>query len=232
MTDEIFDSIVHKVTVEKGLELAAYHPRFIVDQVMATCRFMRRTSALRAALYRLRHRQSARQAKLFEEGRRRRGCDRQAQASRPRARTAGSDLRVEIKEGVEALLELGLDLLARALEHVHGDVCLVAVGQLEGSVVESRSLRPRAAAAFRRQESDLPWVSSYLLQGDLRRQPICMRFALRGPGDLCSDFRRVEVRACRLQFTGKPDDRDSRHRNSWFRLRRTDSSDLQRARRT
>ena len=41
MTDEIFDMIVHKVTVEKGLELAAYHPRFIVDQVIATCRFMR-----------------------------------------------------------------------------------------------------------------------------------------------------------------------------------------------
>lgn len=41
MTDEIFDIIVHKITVEKGLELAAYHPRFIVDQVVATCRFMR-----------------------------------------------------------------------------------------------------------------------------------------------------------------------------------------------
>ena len=41
MTEEIFDTIVHKVTVEKGLELAAYHPRFIVDQVIATCRFMR-----------------------------------------------------------------------------------------------------------------------------------------------------------------------------------------------
>ena len=41
MSDEIFDIIVHKITVEKGLELAAYHPRFIVDQVVATCRFMR-----------------------------------------------------------------------------------------------------------------------------------------------------------------------------------------------
>ncbi len=40
-SDEIFDVIVHKVTVDKGLELAAYHPRFIVDQVIATCRFMR-----------------------------------------------------------------------------------------------------------------------------------------------------------------------------------------------
>ena len=41
MSEEIFDIIVHKVMVEKGLELAAYHPRFIVDQVIATCRFMR-----------------------------------------------------------------------------------------------------------------------------------------------------------------------------------------------
>jgi hypothetical protein len=41
MSDETFDQIVHKVTVDKGLELAAYHPRFIVDQVVATCRFMR-----------------------------------------------------------------------------------------------------------------------------------------------------------------------------------------------
>lgn len=41
MSEEIFDIIVHKITEEKGLELAAYHPRFIVDQVVATCRFMR-----------------------------------------------------------------------------------------------------------------------------------------------------------------------------------------------
>ena len=41
MSDEIFDCIVHKITVEKELELAAYHPRFIVDQVVSTCRFMR-----------------------------------------------------------------------------------------------------------------------------------------------------------------------------------------------
>jgi hypothetical protein len=40
MTDGIFDFIVEKITQEKGLELAAYHPRFIVDQVVATCRFM------------------------------------------------------------------------------------------------------------------------------------------------------------------------------------------------
>ena len=41
LSDEIFDIIVHKVTVDKGLDFAAYHPRFIVDQVVATCRFMR-----------------------------------------------------------------------------------------------------------------------------------------------------------------------------------------------
>ncbi len=41
LSDETFDLIVQKVTVDKGLELAAYHPRFIVDQVVATCRFMR-----------------------------------------------------------------------------------------------------------------------------------------------------------------------------------------------
>ena len=40
LTDDVFDHIVHKVTVEKGLELAAYQPKFIVDQVVATCRFM------------------------------------------------------------------------------------------------------------------------------------------------------------------------------------------------
>jgi hypothetical protein len=31
---------VKQVTQEKGLEPAAYHPRFIVDQVVATCRFV------------------------------------------------------------------------------------------------------------------------------------------------------------------------------------------------
>ena len=40
LRNEVFDSIVHKIKEEKGLELAAYHPRFIVDQVVATCRFM------------------------------------------------------------------------------------------------------------------------------------------------------------------------------------------------
>jgi hypothetical protein len=38
--DDLFHSIAYKITEEKGLELAAYQPKFIVDQVVATCRFM------------------------------------------------------------------------------------------------------------------------------------------------------------------------------------------------
>jgi hypothetical protein len=37
---DTFEEIVYKLTEEKGLELAAYQPRFIVDQVVASCRFM------------------------------------------------------------------------------------------------------------------------------------------------------------------------------------------------
>lgn len=37
---EMFDSIVYKIMKERGLDLAAYQPKFIVDQVVATCRFM------------------------------------------------------------------------------------------------------------------------------------------------------------------------------------------------
>ncbi|HEX4320114.1 MAG TPA: hypothetical protein VHZ52_04375 [Acidobacteriaceae bacterium] len=40
VTSDIFDIIVHKLTKEKGMLLAAYQARFIVDQVVATCRFM------------------------------------------------------------------------------------------------------------------------------------------------------------------------------------------------
>jgi hypothetical protein len=40
LTDEMFDLIVRKITQEKGLELAAFQPKFITDQVLATCRFM------------------------------------------------------------------------------------------------------------------------------------------------------------------------------------------------
>jgi hypothetical protein len=41
LPDDVFDIIVRKLIDEKGLQLAAYQPRFIVDQVVATCRFMR-----------------------------------------------------------------------------------------------------------------------------------------------------------------------------------------------
>jgi energy-coupling factor transporter ATP-binding protein EcfA2 len=37
---EVFDFIVHKLRKERGLDFAAFQPRFIVDQVMATCQFM------------------------------------------------------------------------------------------------------------------------------------------------------------------------------------------------
>ena len=77
------------------------------------------------------------------------------------AHVTPSDFRIEIEEGIEALFELGLDLFARALEHVHGDVRLVAVGELEGGVVDFVQPRPRAGGAFRRQESDLPCGTSY-----------------------------------------------------------------------
>jgi hypothetical protein len=40
MPDEVFDTIVYKIQNDKGLDLAAFQPRFIVDQIVATCRFM------------------------------------------------------------------------------------------------------------------------------------------------------------------------------------------------
>lgn len=40
LRDDVFNFIVYMVREEMGLELAAYHPRFIVDQVVATCRFL------------------------------------------------------------------------------------------------------------------------------------------------------------------------------------------------
>jgi len=40
LTPEIFETIVYKVKVEKSTDFAAYQPRFIVDQIVATCKFM------------------------------------------------------------------------------------------------------------------------------------------------------------------------------------------------
>jgi energy-coupling factor transporter ATP-binding protein EcfA2 len=48
LPDDIFAAIVDKITREKGLELAAYQPRFIVDQVVATCRFVGQAPHLEA----------------------------------------------------------------------------------------------------------------------------------------------------------------------------------------
>jgi hypothetical protein len=40
LSDEAFDAIVYKITVEKGIDLAAFQPRFLIEQVVASCRFM------------------------------------------------------------------------------------------------------------------------------------------------------------------------------------------------
>jgi hypothetical protein len=37
---DVFDAMVQRLKQEKGSELAAFQPKFIVDQVVATCRFM------------------------------------------------------------------------------------------------------------------------------------------------------------------------------------------------
>jgi predicted ATPase with chaperone activity len=46
LTDEAFELIVSKIRDEKGLELAAFQPRFILDQVVASCRFIGRPPTL------------------------------------------------------------------------------------------------------------------------------------------------------------------------------------------
>jgi hypothetical protein len=48
LRDEVFNFIVYMVREEMGLELAGYHPRFIVDQVVATCQFLGRTPELKS----------------------------------------------------------------------------------------------------------------------------------------------------------------------------------------
>jgi SpoVK/Ycf46/Vps4 family AAA+-type ATPase len=40
LDDGVFDTVVYKLQNEKDLDLAGFQPRFIVDQVVATCRFM------------------------------------------------------------------------------------------------------------------------------------------------------------------------------------------------
>jgi SpoVK/Ycf46/Vps4 family AAA+-type ATPase len=38
---EVFEYIVYKLKKDKGMDLAAFQPKFIVDQIVSTCRFMR-----------------------------------------------------------------------------------------------------------------------------------------------------------------------------------------------
>jgi hypothetical protein len=40
LTDETFEAITRRITQDKGMDLAAYMAKFIVDQVVATCRFL------------------------------------------------------------------------------------------------------------------------------------------------------------------------------------------------
>ncbi len=40
LPDDVFNSIVRKLRDEKLLDFAAYQPKFIIDQIVATCRFM------------------------------------------------------------------------------------------------------------------------------------------------------------------------------------------------
>jgi hypothetical protein len=40
LPDEVFNSIVRKLRDEKEMDFAAYQPKFIIDQIVATCRFM------------------------------------------------------------------------------------------------------------------------------------------------------------------------------------------------
>jgi hypothetical protein len=42
----MFASIVHKIQMEKRIDLAAYQPRFLIEQVVGSCRFMQQESRL------------------------------------------------------------------------------------------------------------------------------------------------------------------------------------------
>jgi hypothetical protein len=48
LRDDVFNFVVYMVREEMGLELAAYHPRFIVEQVVATCRFLGQNPELKS----------------------------------------------------------------------------------------------------------------------------------------------------------------------------------------
>jgi len=51
-----------------------------------------------------------------------------------------SDFGVEVEECVEAALELSFNLLTGTLDHVHGDVGFMTIGQLESCIVDFSDL--------------------------------------------------------------------------------------------
>jgi hypothetical protein len=46
LPDGFFDAIVYKIREEKQLELACFQPRFVIEQVAASCRFMEQPPTL------------------------------------------------------------------------------------------------------------------------------------------------------------------------------------------
>jgi predicted ATPase with chaperone activity len=46
LSDELFESIMRKIRDEKGLDIAAFQPRFILEQVVGSCRFMEQAVSL------------------------------------------------------------------------------------------------------------------------------------------------------------------------------------------
>jgi hypothetical protein len=46
LSDEQFNTILYKLRVEKEVDLAAYQPRFLLEQVVASCRFMEQEPSL------------------------------------------------------------------------------------------------------------------------------------------------------------------------------------------
>jgi DNA polymerase III delta prime subunit len=46
LSDEEFDRVVYKIREEKELDLAAFQPKFLLDQVVASCRFMQQPVSL------------------------------------------------------------------------------------------------------------------------------------------------------------------------------------------
>ena len=46
LSDEQFEAILYKLRVEREVDLAAYQPRFLIEQVVASCRFMEQPASL------------------------------------------------------------------------------------------------------------------------------------------------------------------------------------------